>query len=134
MPRWSLNELKNLREVSFRSVPVADLESNFEFYGGIPRFVLELSEKDRSDRYRDQLGKVTVQQLIEIFKTPAYTDLPSQKMTSYLVHVVPRCEIDANVEGYDTFACVFASEAISAELAQRFMEDQHFNASISPQL
>ena len=84
MPRWSLNELKNLREVSFRSVPVADLESNFEFYGGIPRFVLELSEKDRSDRYRDQLGKVTVQQLIEIFKTPAYTDLPNQKMTSYL--------------------------------------------------
>jgi hypothetical protein len=122
MPRWSLEELEEARKASFPEVTEAELAESYELFGGIPRMVLEMSEDERMSNFRLQVGEVKIADLTEIFRKGSYIELPSQKTTSVLVHVIPRVN-EAKTVDYTKFQCVFASEQVGRTLAERFAVD-----------
>jgi hypothetical protein len=63
-----------------------------------------------------------MEDMVHIFRTPEFINLPRQLRTDTLIHVVPA---DGDIED---FKRVFASEYISRRLAERFVEDRSYMA------
>jgi len=137
MPRWDLDELREARAACFPAVSESTMLESFESYGGIVRFVLEMNPVDVRYIVKKAMDTLTIEDLANIFRTPDFLNVPAQSSTGYFIHVVP-CEklegtslgdpeVDALVQKYGWFQCVFATEAIQKSLVERFVSDQSFS-------
>lgn len=122
MPVWSREELGEAVRLA-QDDPViqlhsSDLDSAFEKYGGIPRYLFEFKEEDRHRKLTEELGKVKPSDLDAIFSAASYVDLPRQKNTGMLIHIKPRGNDLLN------FQTSFATPYIMKALAERYVSKQ----------
>jgi hypothetical protein len=141
MPLWTLEELKLVHDAIYPDVSERVLFQQFERFGGIIRFVLEYDPSQVEKYVRVAMARLTVSDLVELFRVSSYWNLPSQRDTGYFVHVVPQRveesfgknttlgtpELDELSRSYRNFTCQFATPLIERELAERFIEDQSFS-------
>ena len=120
MPLWDLKELLAAQDKCFPNLTPKYVEEQFEIYGGVPRLVLELSASDADAKLQQQVRELKMETLFDIMSKKTYTDLPSSKFTSVLIHVVPD-------PSFLEFKCAFASEIISRMLVDRFLNNSDFS-------
>ena len=123
MPVWSREELGEAVRLA-QDDPViqlhsSDLDSAFEKYGGIPRYLFEFKGEDRHRKLTEELDKVKPSDLDAIFSAASCVDLPRQKNTGMLNHIKPRGNDLLN------FQTSFATPYIMKALAERYVSKQN---------
>ncbi len=124
MDRWTFEEIQQLHVTAFRNAGISDdqLREAFDVFGGIPRLLFDQDERKRNALLWKQINELNMEDMVHIFRTPEFINLPRQLRTDTLIHVVPA---DGDIED---FKRVFASEYISRRLAERFVEDRSYMA------
>ena len=120
MPLWDLEELLAAQDKCFPKLTPKHVEEQFKIYGGVPRFVLELSASDADAKLQQQVRDINMETLFDILSKTVYTDLSSSKTTSVLIHLVPD-------PSFLEFKCVFASDIICRMLIDRFLNNSDFS-------
>lgn len=126
MPRWSLDELRVAHEHCFSSREFeqfddAELVRRFKEYDGIPRYVLEFDLEAAEELVLQQIRRLSITELREMFTTTSYFNLKSQSYTSALIHVIPD-PTDPN-----RFTSVFASSSIEQRIAEKLVLGGSYN-------
>jgi hypothetical protein len=142
MPLWSLQELQDAREQVYQQLPATryagysaeEVAARFEIYGGVPRWVLE-RPRARSGYFmpsEEELEKavktVGIDELQGVFRAATYIDIPQQKVTGILIHVVPADEEGGPLEN-DPPRCTFASKIIRERMVDELLDRQQFGVS-----
>ena len=141
VPLWSLQELQDTRNI-LKDLPVTrfagytpdEVKARFDIYGGVPRWVLDRPRSSNGyvqsseEELNRALTSVSMSELEDVFRAGSYLDIPQQKFTGILVHVVPAGEEGGPLEN-DPPHCTFASSVIRQRMVDEFLSRQSFGAS-----
>ena len=143
MPLWSLEELEAARGTVFQGLPptvfagytAAEVEDRFETYGGVPRWVLDRPRpntgavRSSEDELAGALVGVTLEELRGMFAAASYLELPHQKITSILIHVVP-ADVEGGALENNPPRCQFASERVRRLLVEELLNAERFGSAV----
>lgn len=112
MPVWSYEEIQAARHHIFTSQLEADVESRYSRWGGIPRFVLELTDANHQALLTAALDSCNLSDL-----TSSMTDLSTADKVS---HRILHLTVEAGT--YLKGPVVFASDWVQGELVSRYLQ------------
>ena len=111
MPVWSWEEIQAARQHIFSSQLEADVDSRYCRWGGIPRFVLELTEANHQGLLTEALDNCNLSDL-----TSSMNSLSTASTVSHrLLHMTV-------APGYLKGPVVFASDWVQGEVVSRYLQ------------
>ena len=111
MPVWSLEEIQAARQHIFSSQLKADVASRYSRWGGIPRFVLELTDEADQALLTEALDACSINGL-----TSSMINLSTASKVSHrLLHLSVKA-------GYLKGPVMFASDWVQGELISRYLQ------------
>lgn len=130
IPMWSLEELNIANEQVFSSPGVRkfdlskqDMSERYLKFGGVARHLLQLSSSDLSDKFEGQIAALTFDQLKLVFNAAGFENIPRQKDTDLLIHLVPRKDETMLGNG---FRVTFATDYVKGRLCDKLIKEWKF--------
>ena len=117
MPVWSWEEIQAARQHIFSSQLEADVGSRYSRWGGIPRYVLELTDADDQALLTDALETCSLSDLASSMTYLSTGSMVSSRVT-YYAHMLLHLTVEAGT--YLQGPVVFASDWVQGELISRY--------------